>query len=101
MTPTTAIQTCFRKYVTVSDRAGRSEFIWFALFCVAVFAVLYGKGLEARAVSDTNPIGQFVLWSRSLADTLFYLLVVPLMLLPTGFAQKFSFFSITENEITQ
>ena len=176
MTPTTAIQTCFRKYVTVSGRAGRSEFIWFTLFCVAVFAVLYYvegqiwgwslkngtnsgiltalfhliialpfltvmirrtqdfgmhpavvflpdiafyfryellnpialgletmqglEGPEARAASYTNPIGQFVLWSRPVADYMFYLLVVLLIFLPTGFAQKFSFFSIPENETT-
>lgn len=36
----TAVETCFRKYVTFSGRASRSEFWWFMLFVVLVSIVL-------------------------------------------------------------
>lgn len=48
---TTAIATCFRKYFTISGRAGRSEYWWFVLFLVllgigatALDALFFGLG---------------------------------------------------------
>ncbi|MXQ09302.1 DUF805 domain-containing protein [Alphaproteobacteria bacterium GH1-50] len=40
MSFTEAVRTCFRKYITVSGRARRAEFWWFALFYLIVGAVL-------------------------------------------------------------
>lgn len=37
---TTAVKTCFEKYVTFSGRAARSEYWWFTLFLVIVSIVL-------------------------------------------------------------
>ncbi|MEZ5752279.1 MAG: DUF805 domain-containing protein [Paracoccaceae bacterium] len=42
MTFTTAIQTCFQKYVTFDGRAARSEFWWFVLFQLIVNVVASG-----------------------------------------------------------
>jgi uncharacterized membrane protein YhaH (DUF805 family) len=40
MTFTDSIQTCFRKFVTFSGRAGRAEYWWFVLFVFLVSAAL-------------------------------------------------------------
>ena len=76
-----AIKSCFRKYVTFSGRASRSEFWWFVLFIYisAVMAVLLDEilfaafGLDPRSVGyDTIglfPFWQFVLILPQLAVT--------------------------------
>jgi uncharacterized membrane protein YhaH (DUF805 family) len=40
MTFSESIQTCFRKYATFEGLASRSEYWWFALFCVLTSAFL-------------------------------------------------------------
>ena len=56
-----AISTCFKKYVTFSGRASRSEFWWFFLFVYVVGAVLYfidsAMGLQMGASSQEMNIG--------------------------------------------
>lgn len=41
MTFPTAVQTCFRKYVTFAGRAGRAEYWWFVLFMIGAAIILY------------------------------------------------------------
>lgn len=59
MTFTDAIKTCFRKYVTFSGRAARSEYWWFFLFIILgnivagiLDGILFGTG--SVAVTDTS-----------------------------------------------
>jgi uncharacterized membrane protein YhaH (DUF805 family) len=61
MTFTQAVKTCFRKYITFSGRASRSEYWWFFLFIilgsiVAGFldALLFGAGSYEAEISDTS-----------------------------------------------
>lgn len=56
-----AISTCFKKYVSFSGRASRSEFWWFFLFVYIVAAILYfvdsATGLQMGASSQEMNIG--------------------------------------------
>lgn len=36
----TAVKTCFNKYIDFTGRASRSEYWWFALFCVVVNVIV-------------------------------------------------------------
>ena len=61
MTFSTSVVTCFRKYVTFSGRASRSEFWWFQLFQVLVIVCL-------TVVWETiAPLGELVLLLPGLA----------------------------------
>lgn len=55
---TTAIQTCFRKYITFSGRAPRSEFWWFLLFYTVLerLAKLADGFLGVTLFGDTGPL---------------------------------------------
>lgn len=59
MTFTEAVRTCFRKYVTFSGRASRSEYWWFVLFVLlgnavlsAVDAAIFGPNVTTETVSN-------------------------------------------------
>ena len=63
MTLPDAVRTCFRKYVTFSGRAPRSEYWWFALFVFLVSlvlsvvdAALFGDGTAEVDASPAQPI---------------------------------------------
>ncbi|SLN46401.1 Inner membrane protein YhaH [Pseudoruegeria aquimaris] len=64
MTFTQSIQTCFRKYVTFSGRASRSEYWWFFLFGLLGSAAagildgaLFGTPVVETTVTDTSVSG--------------------------------------------
>ena len=75
LTPRAAITSVFRNYATLSGRAPRSEFWWFALFQVVLFAVVLllgalGVGTPARGempVSMGIAIGATLLLGLGLA----------------------------------
>ncbi|WP_166793202.1 DUF805 domain-containing protein [Cryobacterium lactosi] len=75
LTPQEAIKSVFRNYATLSGRARRSEFWWFALFQVVLFAVVLllgalGIGTPARGempVSMGIAIGVILLLALGLA----------------------------------
>jgi uncharacterized membrane protein YhaH (DUF805 family) len=47
-----SVSTCFSKYATFQGRAPRSEYWWWALFCVIVTAILLGLG--AALMGDSS-----------------------------------------------
>lgn len=55
---TTAIQTCFRKYVTFSGRASRPEHWWFFLFVLlgGAAAAVIDAGLFGTPSDETGPL---------------------------------------------
>lgn len=65
---TDAVKTCFRKYVTFSGRASRSEYWWFALFVVVttiilsiIDVIIFGAGEnEVRPISSIFQLGTFL-----------------------------------------
>jgi uncharacterized membrane protein YhaH (DUF805 family) len=86
MGPVEAVQTCLRKYVGFSGRAGRPEFWWFFLFYIIVAGVAYaidsavgstgilyvivvlalvlpGLAAEFRRLHDTGRSGWWILLS--------------------------------------
>ncbi len=52
MSFTESVTTCFRKYVTFSGRAPRSEFWWFVLFMIIIFGG--GEGFKLTTGSIFN-----------------------------------------------
>ena len=69
-----AVRTCFRKYVTFSGRAPRSEYWWFVLFLVlgaAVFGMI-DRALFGTTLVQTGP-GQITVQSNGPLAQLFSL----------------------------
>ncbi len=68
-----SLQTCFAKSIVFSGRAGRSEFWWFHLFCVACWfvpvvgwifyflTILPALSVTVRRLHDVNRSGFYLL----------------------------------------
>jgi len=66
-----SIATCFRKYLTISGRASRSEFWWFYLF--TILAALVCGFVDSIAFNttfeDTGPI-EIIFWLATIVPTI-------------------------------
>ena len=71
-----AISTCFRKYFTLSGRAPRSEFWWFALFVIVVSALLNGLDVSLFGTGMMTGNGFAVMTQHAPFSRLFGLIVL-------------------------
>jgi uncharacterized membrane protein YhaH (DUF805 family) len=75
MTPAQSIKTCLRKYASISGRASRSEFWWFAIFSgVYGFLVLVMSEKMRLNLPDLGLIGQI---AQSVGLIALLLLIAP------------------------
>ncbi|MCV6586848.1 MAG: DUF805 domain-containing protein [Marinibacterium sp.] len=77
-----AVTTCFKKYVTFSGRASRSEYWWFFLFCLlgnlvatVLDVVLFGSVAGSVATTDTSTSASASADSNGLIGTVFGIVI--------------------------